>query len=242
MKYAVKLLFRKVGQAMSDFRMIDPGDHVAVGLSGGKDSLALLYALAHFRRVSPAKFRITAITVDMGWQQDYSEISRFCQQLGVEHSIVPTLIAPVVFCLRQEPNPCSLCAKLRRGALNTAAKSVGANKVALAHHLDDAVETMLMSMFFEGRVSTFQPVTYLDRTGLYVIRPMVYVPERLTVQLQKVVPLPVIPTMCPVAGKTSRSAVKQAIAPLRADRLSDQTLQKAMARYWASQSQQPCQE
>ncbi|MGB9867214.1 MAG: tRNA 2-thiocytidine biosynthesis TtcA family protein [Bacillota bacterium] len=222
--------------------MIAPRDHIAVGVSGGKDSLALLYALVHFQRVSPVRFTLTAITVDMGWQQDYSEISRFCHQLGVQHTVVPSLIAPVVFCIRNEPNPCSLCAKLRRGTLNSAAKKAGANKVALAHHLDDAVETMIMSMFFEGRVTTFWPVTHLDRTGLTVIRPLVYVPEHLTVQLQKVISLPVLATLCPVAGKTSRHCVKQALAPLRADRLTDQTLQKAMAKYWASQPQQPCKE
>ncbi|HHV78218.1 MAG TPA: tRNA 2-thiocytidine biosynthesis protein TtcA [Firmicutes bacterium] len=245
MKYPVKLFYRRVGQAMWDYRMISSGDHVAVGVSGGKDSLALVYALAHFRDVSPQKFRISAITVDSGWGQDFSKVKEFCQGLGIDYQVVPTLIGPVVFCLRKESNPCSLCALLRRGALNNAAKSLGANKVALAHHLDDAVETLLMSMFYEGRMAAFAPVTYLTRTGLHVIRPMVYVPEHLTQQLARIIPLPVIPTLCPAAGRTARAAVKRAISPLRSDKETDQTLKKAMVKFWRLQtscSEEPSEE
>ncbi|MBO5851210.1 MAG: tRNA 2-thiocytidine(32) synthetase TtcA, partial [Clostridia bacterium] len=174
-------LMSPVRRALDDYKMIQDGDKVAVGLSGGKDSLALLCALNGIRRFYPNKFELVAITVDMGLDYDESEkkaLKEFVEGLGVTYVIEKTQIAEVVFNERKEKNPCSLCANMRRGALNGKAKELGCNKVALGHHGDDLIETFFLSMFYEGRISTFHPVTELSRQDLTVIRPLIYARER----------------------------------------------------------------
>ena len=167
-----------VRRCIEDYRMIEPGDRIAVGVSGGKDSLTLLTLLAALREYVPYSYDLTAITIDMGLGgMDFSPVARLCERLGVPYSRVETEIGPIIFEHRKENNPCSLCAKMRRGALNQALLEQGYSKVALGHHYDDAVETFLMSLLFEGRIGCFEPVTYLDRTGVTQIRPMLYLTE-----------------------------------------------------------------
>lgn len=159
--------------------MLQNGDRVVVGLSGGKDSTLLLYALSLYQRFSPQKFELGAITIDMGLEgMNLTPLIEFTELLNVPYKIVQTDIAKIVFDIRKETNPCSLCAKLRRGALYNSAKEMGYNKIALAHHADDAIETLLMSLFFEGRISTFSPITYFEDKDIYLIRPFVYLYEK----------------------------------------------------------------
>ena len=168
-----------VRKAVDDYHMIADGDKIAIGISGGKDSLTLLYALHGLRRFYPQKFDIHAVTVDLGFGNlNLSRIESICaDELQIPYTIVKTDIADIIFEQRKESNPCSLCAKMRKGALNEAIKKEGCNKVAYAHHKDDVVETMLMSLIYEGRFHTFSPVTYLDRMDLTVIRPLMYMNE-----------------------------------------------------------------
>lgn len=208
-------LWQPVGRAIMDFGMISEGDRIAIGLSGGKDSLALVYALAHFRRVAPVRFELCAITVDTGWPgSDYGPLQRFLAQYDVPLTIEPTRIGEIVFKVRQESNPCSLCANLRRGALNSRAAALGCNKVALAHHLDDAIETMLMSLLLEGRFHCFRPVTHLTRRDITVIRPLIYVWERDIAALAAELELPVVANPCPVNHRTQREEMKRLVAEL----------------------------
>ena len=163
-------------KAVDEYQMIDEGDHIAVGISGGKDSLTLLYALHGLRRFYPAHFELSAVTVDLGYEKcDFTPVKELCQELDVPYRIVKTDIAHILFEERRESNPCSLCAKMRKGALNQAVKEMGGNKVAYAHHRDDIIETMLLSLIFEGRFYSFSPRTYLDRMDLTVIRPIMFV-------------------------------------------------------------------
>lgn len=204
-----------VRRAVDDYHMIEEGDKIAVGISGGKDSLAMLYALNALQRFYPAHFTIHAVTVDLGFGNlDLSKIEALCEELDVPYTIVPTQIADVVFKERKESNPCSLCAKMRKGALNTAIKEAGCNKVAYAHHKDDVVETMLMSLIFEGRLHTFAPVTYLDRMELSVIRPMMYMKEADIIGFVHKYNVPVAKSPCPVDGYTKREYVKQLLRQL----------------------------
>ena len=167
-----------VRRAVEDYDMIQDGDKIAVGISGGKDSLTMLYALNGLKRFYPKRFEIHAVTVDLGFKNlDLGQIEALCEKLQVPYTIVKTDIADIIFEQRKETNPCALCAKMRKGALNDAIKAAGCNKVAYAHHKDDVVETMLMSLIFEGRFHTFSPVTYLDRMDLTVIRPLLYMNE-----------------------------------------------------------------
>ena len=167
-----------VRKAIDDYHMIEEGDKIAIGISGGKDSLTLLYALHGLKRFYPKKFEIHAVTVDLGFHNvDFEKIQELCEELQVPYTIVKTDIAKIIFDDRKEENPCSLCAKMRKGALNDAMKELGCNKIAYAHHKDDVVETMLMSLIFEGRLHTFSPITYLDRMDLTVIRPLMYMSE-----------------------------------------------------------------
>ncbi|MCQ2399820.1 MAG: tRNA 2-thiocytidine(32) synthetase TtcA, partial [Clostridia bacterium] len=171
-------LLSKARRAIEDYEMIDEGDKIAVGLSGGKDSLALLYILANMRRFCPKKFDVLAITVDMGLGLDETEVEEMkktCISLGVEYVIEPTQIGEIVFNARKEKNPCSLCANMRRGALNNVAVRHGCNKIALGHHADDLIETLFLSLFYEGRLSTFAPVTHLERIDIVVLRTMIYI-------------------------------------------------------------------
>ena len=194
--------------------MIETGDRVAVGVSGGKDSLTLLALLAGLRPYYPQRFELEAITVDMGLGMDFSPVERYCQTLGVPYTLVKTEIGPIIFDVRKEKNPCSMCAKMRRGALHDAMKARGLNKVALGHHYDDAVETMLMSLIFEGRLGCFQPVTYLSRTDVTQIRPLLYVKERQVVNAAKRLELPIVENPCPANGETRRQEIKELIASL----------------------------
>lgn len=202
-------------KAVDDFQMIKSGDVIAVGISGGKDSLTLLYALANLRRFYPQPFTMKAITVHLGLEEmEFSEVAKLCEELDVEYHLVETEIFDIVFNQRQETNPCSLCAKMRKGALNDAIKELGCNKIAYAHHKDDLIETMLMSLLFEGRFHTFSPVTYLDRSGLTLIRPLLYVDECNIVGFRNKMKLPVVKSACPMDGHSKREYAKNLVKQL----------------------------
>ena len=205
-----------VRKAVDDYHMIADGDKIAVGISGGKDSLTLLYALHGLRRFYPQKFDIHAVTVDLGFGNlDLSRIESICaDELQIPYTIVKTDIADIIFEQRKESNPCSLCAKMRKGALNEAIKKEGCNKVAYAHHKDDVVETMLMSLIYEGRFHTFSPVTYLDRMDLTVIRPLMYMNEADVIGFVNKNQIPVVKSPCPADGYTNREYVKQLLKKL----------------------------
>lgn len=205
-----------VRRAADDYHMIQEGDRIAVGISGGKDSLTLLYALHGLQRFYPQHFELHAVTVDLGFQNlDLSKIESICRdELKIPYTIVKTDIADVIFEQRKESNPCSLCAKMRKGALNDAIKKEGCNKVAYAHHKDDVVETMLMSLIFEGRFHAFSPVTYLDRTGITVIRPLLYMNEADVIGFVNKNQVPVVKSPCPADGHTKREYVKQLLRQL----------------------------
>lgn len=202
-------LYSLTRQAIDTYGLIEDNDHIAVGISGGKDSLTLLYALHGLMQFYPKKFTLSAITVDLGFgQMDLSPVKELCERFSVPYTIVSTDIGKILFQTRQEANPCSLCAKLRKGALNDAALKLGCNKVAYAHHRDDLIETMLLSLIYEGRFYAFSPKTYLDRTGLTVIRPMIYVKEADVIGFRNKYQLPVCKNPCPVDGHTKREYVK----------------------------------
>lgn len=202
-------LYSFVRKAVDDYQMIEDGDKIAIGISGGKDSLTLLYALHGMMRFYPKSYQIHAVTVDLGFQNlNLDRIKALCEKLNVEYTIVKTDIAQIVFEERAESNPCSLCAKMRKGALNQAIKDAGCNKVAYAHHKDDVVETMMMSLIFEGRFHTFSPVTYLDRMDLKVIRPLIYVNEADVIGFVNKYQVPVVKSPCPADGYTKREYVK----------------------------------
>lgn len=204
-----------VRKAVDDYHMIEENDKIAIGISGGKDSLAMLYALHGLRRFYPQKFDIHAVTVDLGFENlNLEKIKELCAVLGVEYTIVQTDIAKIVFEDRKESNPCALCAKMRKGALNQAIKEAGCNKVAYAHHKDDVVETMLMSLIFEGRFHTFSPVTYLDRMDLKVIRPLIYMNEADVIGFVHKYDVPVVKSPCPADGHTKREYVKKLLRQL----------------------------
>ena len=204
-----------VRRAVDHYNMIKEGDRVAVGVSGGKDSLALLVALTQLSRFYPEKFEVVAITLEMGYDEmDFSPVQALCDRLGVEYIRVPTQIGPIIFDIRHEENPCALCAKMRRGALHDAARKAGCNKVALGHHFDDVVETYMLSLFYEGRISCFQPVTYLDRTGITQIRPLLYCQEADIRRMAAKLCLPVVKNTCPMDGHSRRQEVKELIASL----------------------------
>lgn len=203
-------------RCVEDYDMIQSGDRIAVGVSGGKDSLTLLAALAKLREFYPVPFTVEAITLDMGHADgrpgmDFSAVADFCRELDVPYTIIDSEIHHVIFDLRKEKNPCSMCAKMRRGALNQALLDRGCNKLALGHHYDDAVETFLMSLIYEGRISCFQPVTHLDRTGITQIRPMLYIHEKTVDAFARRVELPVLENRCPVDKHTKREEVKELI-------------------------------
>ena len=203
-----------VRRCIDDYDMIREGDRVAVGVSGGKDSLVLLQLLAGLRKYFNKPFQLEAITIDMGLGMDYSGIARLCEELDVPYHIIKTEIGPIIFEHRKEKNPCSLCAKMRRGALNQAILDLGFNKLALGHHYDDAVETFVMSLIYEGRISCFQPVTDLDRTGIIQIRPMLYIHEKTVDNFVRRAQLPVLENRCPVDKSTKREEVKQLVYDL----------------------------
>ena len=211
----IKRILSFTRRALDDYRMIEPGDRVAVGVSAGKDSLTLLCAMAELRRFYPVPFELVAVTIDMGFEgADFSAIEALCRELDVPYHVIPTEISKIIFDVRKEKNPCSLCAKMRRGALHNAAKELGCNVVALGHHFDDAVETFMLNLFFEGRIGCFSPVTYLSRVGLKLIRPMLYMPEKDVRYFAAKAELPVVQSPCPADGNTQREEIHQLIAEL----------------------------
>ena len=208
-----------VRRCVEDYEMIAPNDRVAVGVSGGKDSLMLLTALAKLREFYPIPFEVEAITLDMGHADgrpgmDFTPVARYCEELSVPYTLIPSEIHHIIFDVRKEKNPCSLCAKLRRGALSTAMNEHGIKKIALGHHYDDAVETLLMNLLFEGRIGCFQPVTYLSRTDVTQIRPLLYVKEQQVRSAAAKLDLPIVHNPCPANGETRRQEVKELIESL----------------------------
>ena len=204
-----------VRRCLEDYEMIAPNDHIVVGLSGGKDSLMLLAALSALQSYYPVPYTLEALTLDMGIPgMDFSPLAEYCASLSVPYTILPSRLYQLIFEARKEKNPCSLCAKLRRGALNRALTERGARKIALGHHYDDVVETLLLSLLFEGRIHCFQPVTYLSRTDVTQIRPLLYVGESLIEATAKRLALPVVQNPCPANGFTKRQEIKEMLARL----------------------------
>ena len=204
----LKRLLSLTRQAIDDYQLIDEGDSIAVGVSGGKDSLVLLTALYHLQKFYSKQFTIHALTVHTGFSDfDLTPVRQFCQERSIPYSIIKTSIAQIVFEERHEDNPCALCAKLRKGAFNQEALKLGCNKIAYAHHRDDLINTLFMSMMYEGNIHTFSPKTELERTGLTLIRPLIYVQEVDIVGFIHKNPLPICKNPCPVDKKTSREYV-----------------------------------
>ncbi len=202
----------RVRKAITDYNMISDGDKIAVGVSGGKDSQLLLVALNKLRKFLPVKFDIIAITVSLGFESfDVGSLLKLYNSLDVDYHIEDTNISCVVFNVRKEKNPCSLCSNMKRGAFYQAAKALGCNKAAFAHHMDDVIETLLMSLIYEGRIHTFSPVTYLDRCDITLIRPMIYTEEKTVRACTKTLGLEPIKSGCPVDGSTKRHKVKELI-------------------------------
>lgn len=201
-------LFRQVKSVNLKYNLIENNDRVAVAVSGGKDSLVLLSALNLLRRYTPLKFEMVAVTIDLGWPVDWAPVTEYCRSLSVEHHIVKTQIGHLIFEERQESNPCALCANLRSGVLHRKARVLECNKVALAHHLDDAVTTLLLSMVFNGQFRTFKPATYLNRSNITLIRPLVYTEEKDIISYVRCNHLPVVTNPCPAAGQTNRDRIK----------------------------------
>ncbi|MFV0364310.1 MAG: ATP-binding protein [Suipraeoptans sp.] len=202
-------------KAVDEYNLIDEGDHIAIGISGGKDSLTMLYALHGLMRFYPKNFTLSAITVDLGYEgTDYTKVTQLCKDLDIPYTIVQSDIARILFDERKEKNPCSLCAKMRKGALNQAIKEMGCNKIAYAHHKDDIIETMLMSLLFEGRFYSFSPKAYLDRMDLTVIRPIMFVDEAQVIDFKDKYNLPVIKNKCHVDGYTKREYAKEMVQSL----------------------------
>ena len=200
-------------RAINDYKLIEDGDKVAVGVSGGKDSLVLLTLLREYQKYFSCKFDLMAVTIDMGFTDNaFAPVADYCKQIGVEYDVVKTDIAEIVFDIRKESNPCSLCSKMRRGALNGEIVAKGYNKLALGHHLDDVVETFMLSLFYEGRLNTFQPKSFMSRSGVTLIRPMIYLAEKDIAGLAKT--MPVVQSSCPADKNTERESMKQLLKDL----------------------------
>lgn len=211
-------LLSYVRRAVDDYGMIQEGDKIAVGVSGGKDSLCLLLALKSLQRFYPYHFEIEAITVSLGLPGAvYDDVQTLCNEIGVNYTVVNTDIGKIIFEERKEKNPCSLCSKMRKGALNDAAENLGCNKVALGHNKDDVIETFFMSLLFEGRINTFAPITYLDRKKLYSIRPLMYVPENEARSYMVKTGITIVKNPCLVDGLTKRQEIKELISHLSKD-------------------------
>jgi len=214
----MQAILSHVRRCVEDYEMISAGDRIAVGVSGGKDSLVLLYAMAKLREFYPLTFELHAITVHPGVpEMDFGPVEALCRELNVPYHIIQTEIFDIIFHHRKEKNPCSMCAKMRRGAIHNAMKELGLNKIALGHHLDDAVETFFLSLFYEGRLSCFQPVTWLDRMEISQIRPLLYCGEGMVRGAAMRHQLPVVHNPCPADGNTRRQEVKELVARLRQD-------------------------
>jgi len=200
-----------------DYHMIEPNETVAVGISGGKDSLLTLAALVRLQRFYPVPFRLEAITLETGMPgMDFTPIAKLCERWEVPYTRIQVPVYDIVFNERKEKNPCSLCAKMRRGSLNTALVERGISKIALGHHYDDAVETLLMNLLFEGRIGCFQPVTFLDRTGITQIRPLLYCHEEEIRRVAERERLPIVRNTCPQDGRSRRQEVKELLVSLEA--------------------------
>lgn len=216
----MQILMSRMRAAMEKYNMIEDGDIIAVGVSGGKDSLALLYALAEMRRFYPKKYNVKAITADMGFfgnKTDFSEITALCDKLGVEHIIRETELYHIIFETRKETNPCSLCARMRRGILHDMTKEEGCTKLALGHHMDDAAETFMMNLLSGGRIESFRPVTYLSRKDLTMIRPMIFATEKEVISAAKKMSLPTVESPCPQDKTSNRNDMKELLAVLEKD-------------------------
>ncbi|MBQ2782783.1 MAG: tRNA 2-thiocytidine(32) synthetase TtcA [Oscillospiraceae bacterium] len=208
-------LLGRVRRCIEDYRMIEAGDRIAVGVSGGKDSLVTLLALARLRRFLPTPFSLEAITLEMGMpEMDYTPVAQLCEALDVPYTRINVPVYEILFEERKEKNPCSLCAKLRRGSLNTALTERGISKIALGHHYDDAVETLMMNLLFEGRIGCFQPVTFLDRTGVTQIRPLLYCHEEEIQRIANREKLPIVHNTCPIDGHSRRQEVKELLGSM----------------------------
>jgi len=214
----MKLTLGCIRKACQDYNLIEDGDKIAVGVSGGKDSLLLLKALNRYKQFCNQKFELCAITVTMGLEPfDLTNVVKMCDELEIEYKIVPSNLGEVLFDIRKEKNPCSLCAKMRRGILYEAVKEMGCNKVAYAHHSDDMIETLLLSLFYEGRINTFSPKTYLSRTDLTLIRPLIYLSEDHIIKLVNKLQLPVVKNPCPADGHTKRQYIKDLLKNIEVD-------------------------
>ncbi len=211
-------LYSYARKAIDDYDMIQEGEKIAVGISGGKDSLTLLYALCGLQKFYPKKFELEAVTVDLGFEGfDMSAVKTLCEELGVHYTIIHTEISKIVFNDRKEKNPCSLCAKMRKGALNEAIKELGCHTIAYAHHKDDLIETMLLSLIFEGRFHSFSPKTYLDRMDLNLIRPLLYINEADIIGFRNKYKLPEQKNPCPIDGYTKREDAKNLLKQINHD-------------------------
>ena len=213
----MQYLMSRMRAAMEKYNMIEEGDVVAVGVSGGKDSLALLYALAEMRRFYPVKYEVTAITADMtffGEKTDFSEITALCESLNVRHVIRETELYHIIFETRKEKNPCSLCARMRRGILHDMTKETGCTKLALGHHMDDAAETFMMNLLSGGRIESFRPVTYLSRKDLTMIRPMILATEKEVLSAARKMNLPTVESPCPMDKTSNRNEMKELLSEL----------------------------
>ena len=207
-----------VRRAVDDYEMIQAGDKVAVGVSGGKDSMLLLLALNHLKKYYPRHFELEAVTIELGFEgMDFTPVKELCESLEIPYTCVKTDIKEIVFDVRKEDNPCSLCAKMRRGALNDIIKSRGITKLALGHHFDDAVETFMMSLLFEGRISCFRPVTFLDRSGVTQIRPLIYCGEQKISNVAAALNVPVVENPCPQDKASKRYEIKTLLSALCRD-------------------------
>jgi len=207
--------FRK---AITDYKMINDGDKIAVGVSGGKDSMTLLALMKAYQRFSPEKFELLAVTIDMGFTENaFTEVEEYCRLHEINYIVEKTDIAQIIFEERKEKNPCSLCSKMRRGALNTKIREIGFNKLALGHHKDDVLETFLLSFIFEGRLSTFAPVSYMDRSGVSLIRPMIYIDEKNVTAYARNQAFPVVHNPCPSDKHTNREYMKDLVKSLQKD-------------------------
>lgn len=211
-------LLSYVRRAVEDYHMIEEGDNIAVGVSGGKDSICLLLALKNLQRFYPKHFELEAITVSLGLPgSNYDDIESFCKEIDVHYTLVSTEIGEIIFQERKEKNPCSLCAKMRKGALNDMAEQLGCNKVALGHNKDDVVETFFMSLFYEGRINCFSPVSFLDRKQIYSIRPLIYVPEAEIKSFIQKSGISIVKNTCLADGNTKRQETKELLQMLSKD-------------------------
>ncbi|MFA5536272.1 MAG: ATP-binding protein [Bacillota bacterium] len=216
-KIASTQAFYQFKKAIKDYEMIKEGDHLAIGVSGGKDSMVLLFLLNLLKRQGPVQFDLTAITLDLGQGANWLALKNYCQQATIDFHLEKTQISEIVFEVRQEKNPCSLCAKLRKGALHQAALRLGCNKVALGHHLDDVAETFLMNLLFAGKLGSFLPAIFLNRVGLTLIRPMVYLPQQVVLSIANNKKFPVVENPCPASKATQRQKMRQLVNQLSLD-------------------------